>query len=161
MAQFMLLNPRRKKGGNMSHRTISGPILIVTAFITLGALSSCSDLPTKSTHDRAKHSSSMISKSSWMSALPHAMSDEFCDSDSEILQCYSMSQDDCHQSVEQITTNCENHYSDEIPSHMAKVDASSWGGTIGNCTKTGILQLIQSQNLTPASDECRQNVENM
>jgi hypothetical protein len=96
-----------------------------------------------------------------MSVLPGAMSDEFCDSNSELLQCYPMAKDECHKSVEQITVSCENNYTAEIPSHLGKAAATTWGGTIGNCTKDGILQMIETENLTPQNEECRQTVAEM
>jgi hypothetical protein len=124
-------------------------------------LSACSDLPSKPTQSRSRRASTLISKATWMNVLPTTMSEEFCDPDSELLQCYPMSKDECSKSVEQVTANCANSYSDRIPSHLGRTDAANWGGTIGNCTKDGILQVIESQNLTPASDACKQTVENM
>jgi hypothetical protein len=89
------------------------------------------------------------------------MSEEFCDSESELLQCYPLSKDECHQNVEQITTSCMSSYDAEIPARMGKAAATTWGGTIGNCTKNGILQMIDAKNLTPNSDACRQTVADM
>jgi hypothetical protein len=135
--------------------------LSLNVISTVFVLSSCSDLPSKPTREKKSTHSSLISKTAWMNVLPGAMSDEFCASDSDLLQCYPMSKEDCHKSVEQITQNCTNNYSSEIPAHLGKAAAATWGGTIGNCTKDGILQMIASENLTPSSDECRQTVEDM
>lgn len=133
--------------------------MTVAALATVIAMSACSDLPTKTTSSRK--TSSLISKAAWMNVLPTTMSDEFCDSESELLQCYPLSQDDCHQNVEAITTNCVNSYSGEIPARLGKAAASTWGGTIGNCTKNGILQMIEAKNLTANDEACRQTVEDM
>ncbi len=96
-----------------------------------------------------------------MDVLPGVMSDEFCDPESELLRCYPLSHDECRQNIEQITVSCANNYSAEIPAKLGRADAANWGGTIGNCTKNGVLQLIQSKNLTAANDACRQIVEEM
>jgi hypothetical protein len=135
--------------------------LSITTVSTVFVLSSCSEMPSKPAREKRSTHSSLISKTAWMNVLPTAMSDEFCDSDSDLLQCYPMSKEDCHKSVEQITVNCTNNYSGEIPAHLGKAAATTWGGTIGNCTKDGILQMIASENLAPANDECRQTVEDM
>lgn len=133
----------------------------ITAISTVFVMSSCSDLPVKQTREKRSTRSSLISKTAWTNVLPGAMSDEFCDPESDLLQCYPMSKDDCHKQVEQIAMNCTHSYDAEIPAHLGKAAASTWGGTIGNCTKNGILQLIESENLTPSNEECRQTVQDM
>jgi hypothetical protein len=136
-------------------------LILVQTVAAMALFSACSDLPSHSNTAHRYRARTLISKANWMKVLPGAMSDEFCESDSDIMQCYSLSHEDCRQNVSAITTQCEQNYANEIPSHMATADTATWGGTIGNCTKDGMLQLIQSKNMTPASDACRASVENM
>lgn len=141
----------------MSLRNFAVSLTTITALI---CLSSCSELSTQSSRDKSSRSA-VISKANWEKVLPRTMSDEFCDSESELLRCYPMSKDDCHQNVEQVTLDCLNHYSNEIPAKIGRADAITWGGNIGNCTKNGMLQVIDSKSLSPTNEACRQTIENM
>jgi hypothetical protein len=118
-------------------------------------------MPSRPTQERPRKATNSITKTTWFKMLPGAMSDEFCSTENPLMQCYHLSSDDCRDSVKEITTSCEDNYSSEIPTHLGKNDTANWGGTIGGCTKDGMLQLIESKNITPESEACRQTVADM
>ncbi len=124
-------------------------VMILVSITALGALVGCTDLTPAPQHEG-------VAKSRWMRALPSAMSEELCSSNSTLRKCYPVSDEECHRRVESATVGCEQDYSTQIPAELLPADTENWGSTIGQCTNAGLFQAVEAR-----SEECQRVISTM
>lgn len=122
----------------------------------LGALSfssGCASMPeSEASYERTAEP--VVSKTDWLRNLHSGLTEELCGGDQIFRTCYSVSEQDCRERVNDIAASCESKYQTSVPEVLSDLEGRHWGGRIGRCTGDGLFEAVSANYSFNETDSC-------
>jgi hypothetical protein len=149
----------------MRKKTYRPAVLLSTLLAAsfLGALSlaaGCATAP-ESTVNEESSAEPVLSKSEWLDSLHADLTHDLCSEDQVFRSCYSVTEHDCRERVNDIAASCESQYLNEVPEALSALEGRHWGGRIGKCTGDGLFNAVSANYSFNETASCSQLLSEM
>jgi len=101
----------------------------------------------------------VMTRDQWLQNLKDVLSTELCSQDEIFRSCYPVSEGECRQHIQAITTSCANRYQTWIPEQLHESDRQSWDAQVGECTGGAMSSLLDAVYPVSNAQSCQQKLD--
>ena len=138
--------------------TFKHSFLILSMILLSGTVIGCASAPLR---EPETETAPVWKKADWIKTVQGNLSNSLCGEGEIFRSCFSITESECRERVQEVTLECESEYDGRIPMVVNHSQGRVWGGQIGQCAGESLYQVLDTGYAINDSNRCQQLVNQM